>query len=110
MFKPLGFSDWRSVTALITGFSAKEAVVSTMAVLTGSSINSLPQVLGQMFTPLEAVSFLTFTLLYTPCVAAISAVRREMGSGLSALVVVFYQLAVAWVMAFIVYNVGLLIF
>lgn len=110
VFKPLGFGNWRSVTALITGFSAKEAVVSTMAVLTGSSINSLPQVLGQMFTPLEAVSFLTFTLLYTPCVAAISAVRREMGSGLSALVVVFYQLAVAWVMAFIVYNVGLLIF
>lgn len=107
-FAPIGFSDWRASTALITGFTAKEAVVSTMAVLTGSSISNLSQVLGGMFTPLQAFSFLTFTLLYTPCVAAIAAVRREMGSGLAAWAVVAYQIFVAWVVSFLVYNIGTL--
>lgn len=109
-FEPIGFKDWRAATALITGFTAKEAVVSTMAVLMGSSISNLPEVLGGMFTPLQAFSFLTFTLLYTPCVAAIAAVRREMGSGIAAVAVVVYQIFVAWVIAFLVYNIGGLFF
>lgn len=109
-FAPIGFSDWRASTALITGFTAKEAVVSTMAVLMGSSISDLSEVLGGMFTSLQAFSFLTFTLLYTPCVAAIAAVRREMGSGVAAVAVAAYQIFVAWVVAFLVYNIGGLFF
>ena len=109
-FAPIGFSDWRASTALITGFTAKEAVVSTMAVLTGSSVGNLPQVLGGMFTTLQAFSFLTFTLLYTPCVAAIAAVRREMGSGVAAVAVAAYQIFVAWVVSFLVYSIGGLFF
>lgn len=110
LFRPLGFGDWRAATALITGFSAKEAVVSTLAVLTGSSVADLGTVLGGMFTPLSAASFLAFTLLYTPCVAAIAAVKREMGSGWSAFVMVLMQCFAAWVVSFAVYNVGTLIF
>lgn len=109
LFRPLGFGDWRAATALITGFSAKEAVVSTLAVLTGSSVADLGTVLGGMFTPLSAASFLVFTLLYTPCVAAIAAVKREMGSGWSAFVMVLMQCFAAWVVSFAVYNVGMLI-
>ncbi len=108
-FAPLGFSDWRTSTALLTGFSAKEAVVSTLAVLTGTSVAGLPEALHSMFTPLTAFSFLTFTLLYTPCVAAISAVRREMGSSRSAVGVVIMQTSIAWVVAFVVYHIGLLL-
>ncbi|MDE7303737.1 MAG: ferrous iron transport protein B [Oscillospiraceae bacterium] len=110
LFRPLGFGDWRAATALITGFSAKEAVVSTLAVLTGSSVADLGTVLGGMFTPLSAASFLVFTLLYTPCVAAIAAVKREMNSGWSAFVMVLVQCFAAWVVSFAVYNVGALIF
>lgn len=110
LFRPLGFGDWRAATALITGFSAKEAVVSTLAVLTGSSVADLGTVLGGMFTPLSAASFLAFTLLYTPCVAAIAAVKREMGSSWSAFVMVLMQCFAAWVVSFAVYNVGSLIF
>ena len=76
LFAPLGFTDWRVSTALITGFTAKEAVVSTLAVLTGTSVSNLPDALAKLFTPLTAWSYLTFTLLYTPCVAAINAVRH----------------------------------
>ena len=100
IFMPLGFSDWRVSTSLITGFTAKEAVVSTLAVLTGTSIATLPQALSGLFTPLAAASFLVFTLLYTPCVAAIGAVKREMGSGWHALAVAAFQTTVAWIMAF----------
>ena len=107
LFAPLGFGDWRVSTALITGFSAKEAVVSTLAVLTGSSLTTLPQALGGMFTPLTAFVFLTFTLLYTPCVAAIAAVRREMGSAKAAAGVALAQCAIAWGVAFVVRCIGL---
>ncbi|MBW7571781.1 ferrous iron transport protein B [Caproiciproducens faecalis] len=110
LFAPLGFTDWRVSTALITGFTAKEAVVSTLAVLTGTSVSNLPAALAQLFTPLTAWSYLTFTLLYTPCVAAISAVRREMNSTKNAVAMVFYQTGVAWIVAFLVYHIGLLIF
>ena len=106
IFAPLGFGDWRASTALLTGFTAKEAVVSTFAVLTGTNTANLPVALAGIFSPLAALSFLVFTLLYTPCVAAVSAVRREMNSGKAALAVAFFQSAVAWVAAFLVYQIG----
>lgn len=110
LFGTLGFSDWRVSTALITGFTAKEAVVSTLSVLTGTSIANLSGVLGSMFSGLSAASFLVFTLLYTPCVAAIAAVKREMQSGVKAAVIVVMQCAVAWLVSFFVYQIGGLIF
>lgn len=106
VFAPLGFGDWRASTALLTGFTAKEAVVSTFAVLTGTNTANLPVALAGIFSPLAALSFLVFTLLYTPCVAAVSAVRREMNSGKAALAVAFFQSAVAWAAAFLVYQIG----
>ena len=109
IFNPLGFGDWRMVTALISGFTAKEAVVSTLAVLLGTSMAELDLALTSIFTPLAAVSFLVFTLLYTPCVASIATIRRELDSGLKAFGVVLLQCAVAWVAAFIVYNIGALL-
>ena len=109
VFAPLGFGDWRMVTALISGFSAKEAVVSTMAVLLGTSVAHLSGSLSSVFTPLTAVSFLVFTLLYTPCVAAVATIRRELGSGLKTLGVVLMQCAVAWICALIVYHLGALL-
>lgn len=109
LFAPLGFGDWRAATALITGFTAKEAVVSTLAVLTGSSTATLPMALGQMFTPLSAGSFLVFTLLYTPCVAAIAAVKRELGGAWAAIQVAFCQSAIAWLVAFLFYHIGRLL-
>ena len=106
VFAPLGFSDWRVSTALITGFTAKEAVVSTLSVLTGTATSNLSAVLSDMFSGVSVVSFLVFTLLYTPCVAAIAEVKREMGSGLKAALVVVLQCLVAWVVALLVYQVG----
>lgn len=109
LFAPLGFGDWRMVTALISGFTAKEAVVSTLAVLLGTSMAELGSALTAVFTPLTAVSFLVFTLLYTPCVAAVATIRRELGSPLKAFGVVLLQCGVAWLMAFLVFHVGALI-
>ena len=109
IFTPLGFGDWRISTSLITGFTAKEAVVSTMSVLCGTSMSNLPQTLGSFFTPLSAVSFLVFTLLYTPCVAAIAAIRREMDSALQAVGIVIMQCGIAWLVAFGVYRIGRLL-
>ena len=109
IFTPLGFGDWRISTSLITGFTAKEAVVSTMSVLCGTSMSNLPQTLGSFFTPLSAVSFLVFTLLYTPCVAAIAAIRREMDSALQAVGIVVMQCVIAWLVAFGVYRIGSLL-
>lgn len=102
VFEPLGFGDWRVSTALITGFTAKESVVSTMTVLMGTG-----DLMHSIFTPLTAIVFLVFALLYTPCVAAISAVRRELG-GKWAVVVVLLQCMVAWIVAFIVHSVGMM--
>ena len=107
LFTPLGFGDWRVSTALITGFSAKETVVSTLAVLTGSSMAELPQALAGMFSPFTAFVFLVFTLLYTPCVAAIAAVKRELNSGRSAALVALSQCVIAWVIAFAVRLLGM---
>jgi ferrous iron transport protein B len=109
LFVPLGFSDWRVSTALITGFTAKEAVISTLAVLTGSSAAELGNTLNTLFSPLSALSFLVFTLIYTPCAAAIAAVKRELGSVKGAFLVILYQTAAAWFAAFCLYQIGSLI-
>jgi len=105
VFRPLGFEDWRVSTALITGFTAKEAVVSTMSILLGTSMEHLGEALSAVFTPVTAVSFLVFTLLYTPCVAAIAAIRRELASGWKAAGVALLQCTVAWMAAFLVYQI-----
>ena len=101
VFAPLGFGDWRISTALISGFMAKESVVSTLSVLTGSM-----DVIHKILTPASALSLLIFCLLYTPCVAAVSSVKRELG-GKWALVVVVGQCVVAWIMATLVYAICL---
>ncbi len=101
IFKPLGFDDWRISTALITGFTAKESVVSTLTVLLGGNVESLKE----MFNTFSAFVFLIFTLLYTPCVAAIGAVKREIGRK-GAFIVVICQCAIAWLVAFLVYLIG----
>lgn len=103
LLSPLGFGDWRLATALFAGFIAKESVVSTLSVLYGST-----EALLVAISPLSALSFLVFCLLYTPCVAAIASIRRELG-GKWAVAVVFLQCAIAWLCAFIVHLVGILI-
>ncbi len=105
VFAPLGFGDWRVSTALITGFSAKESVVSTLTVLLGGNVSLLPT----LFTPFTAVVFLVFTLLYTPCVAAIATVRREMGGAGAAALTAVSQCVIAWLVAFAVHSLGLIL-
>ena len=94
VFAPLGLGDWRICTALLSGFMAKESVVSTLGVLFGDSI-------GSVLSPVSAASLLVFSLLYTPCVAAVASIRRELG-GKWAVGVVFWQCAVAWIAAMLV--------
>ena len=103
IFAPLGFADWRCATALITGFIAKESVVSTLQILLGTAAVST------LFTAKAALSFLVFTLLYTPCVAAIAAIRRETGSALRAALIALSQCCIAWLAAFAVYQLALLL-
>ena len=103
IFAPLGFGDWRVSTALIAGFMAKESVVSTLSVLFGATENLLA-----VLSPLAAASLLVFCLLYTPCVAAIASVKRELG-GKWALTMVIGQCAVAWVCALVIRLIGLLL-
>ena len=103
IFAPLGFGDWRISTALITGFMAKESVVSTISILFKSTAN-----LVSALSPLAALSLLIFCLLYTPCVAAIASIKRELG-GKWAILVVFGQCLIAWVAAFLVYTIGIII-
>ena len=100
IFAPLGFADWRCATSLISGFIAKESVVSTLEVLLGGTA------IASLFTTRSAVSFLVFTLLYTPCVAAVATIRRELNSTLKTALVVLMQCAVAWVVAFAAYALG----
>jgi ferrous iron transport protein B len=109
IFVPLGFSGWRVSTALITGFIAKEAVISTLAVLTGASITELGGALHTLFSPLSAFSFLIFTLLYTPCVAAVATAKRELGSVKGAVLMILYQTGLAWLAAFCFYQIGSLL-
>lgn len=99
VFAPLGFGDWRVATALLTGLMAKEAVISTLGVLMNVGANLGSAALGGLFTLPSAVSFLVFCLLYTPCVAALAALRRELGSGVN----MISQCCVAWLAAFCVY-------
>lgn len=103
IFAPLGFGDWRVSTALITGFTAKESVVSTLTVLMGGNA----ELVSTLFTPFTAAVFLVFTLLYTPCVAAIATVKREMGGTKAAVATVIIQCAIAWCVAFLINAVGL---
>ena len=102
VFAPLGFGDWRISTALISGFMAKESVVSTLGVLFGTSS------ISTVLTPLAAASLLAFCLLYTPCVAAITSVKRELGTKWAIWVVIF-QCVIAWIVAFIVHTIGMLL-
>ncbi len=106
LFLPLGFGDWRAATALLTGLMAKEGVLASFSILLAPGGLPLPDALRVMFTPLQAVSFLTFTLLYTPCIAAFAAARRELGGLRYALLGALFQCGVAWACAFLVYNVG----
>lgn len=94
IFAPLGFGDWRASTALITGFTAKESVVSTLKVLLGGGA------ITSMFNVKSAIVFLVFTLLYTPCVAAVTSVKRELG-GKWAIGFVVLQCVIAWIVAFL---------
>jgi len=110
VFAPLGFADWRAATALVTGLTAKEAMVSTFAILLGAEdASSAAPLLAEIFTPLSAFAFLTFTLLYMPCAAAMAAMRREMGGWRDASLAMAFQTVTAWIIAFIVYRIGLLI-
>ncbi|PKM71615.1 MAG: ferrous iron transport protein B [Firmicutes bacterium HGW-Firmicutes-16] len=106
VLKPIGFADWRVATALISGFIAKEAVVSTLSVLLNTSTAALGSALSGMFTPLSAISFLVFTLLYTPCVAAVATIKKELNSGIGTVGVVIMQCVIAWLAAFAVYQIG----
>ena len=104
IFKPLGINDWRISTSFITGFMAKESVVSTLSVL----LNGSQEKLSTVFSPLSAFVFLVFSLLYTPCVAAVATVKRELGR-FYAFLVVLIQCSIAWVVAFIVNITGSII-
>ena len=100
VFKPIGFGDWRCATALISGFVAKETVVSTLEVLLGGAA------VTSLFTLRSAVSFLVFTLLYTPCVAAVATIRKEFDSTLKMLGVILMQCSIAWFVAYLAYGIG----
>ncbi len=107
VFKPLGFGDWRASTALITGVTAKESVVSTLTILTNASSDAnLSAALMLMFTPISAFAFLCFTVLYMPCVAAFAATKRELGSWRQAIMVVLFQTLVAYIVAFLIFQIG----
>ena len=107
IFAPLGFNDWRASTALMTGITAKESVVSTLIVLTqSSSTAAFNQALAGIFTPLSAFAFLVFTVLYMPCVAAFAATRRELHSWIQAILTVLFQTGMAYLVAFLIYQIG----
>ncbi|MCR5353425.1 MAG: ferrous iron transport protein B [Clostridiales bacterium] len=109
LFAPLGFSSWKSVTALITGLTAKEAVISTFRVLLESPATTFEAALQGEFSSIAAViSFLTFTLLYMPCVATMAAIKRELGSTLKSAQMMLWQTGIAWICAFVVYRIALL--
>lgn len=106
VFAPLGFGSWQAATSLVTGITAKEVVISTLSVLSGDDGGVT---LSQFFTPLTAYTFLVFCLLYPPCVAALATIRREIDSATSTFTLICYELAVAWIVAFIVRNIGLML-
>ena len=109
LLKPLGISDWRVTTALLTGMSAKETIVSTLSVLTYSSTAAqLHSALISLFTPSSAYSFLVFTLLYTPCMATFATLKKELHSFWLALLFVCIQTCIAYFVAFFVYRLACL--
>ena len=108
LFAPLGFGDWRITTSLVTGFTAKEAVVSTLGILTGAGESGVVASLPGLFTMASAASFLSFTLLYTPCVAAVAAIGRELGGKHRGAFVALMQCVLAWMVSFLVYRAFLL--
>ncbi|MFU0823468.1 MAG: Ferrous iron transport protein B [Clostridium sp.] len=105
IFKPLGFGSWETSMSLLTGFMAKEVVVSTMGVIFG---NDLQTILLQHFNVVSAYAFLVFVLLYTPCITTVATMKKEYGNKMMFFSIV-YQFILAWIAAFIVYNLGLLI-
>lgn len=110
IFEPLGFGDWRASTALMTGITAKESVVSTLTVLTqASNTIALNNALAAIFTPLSAFTFLVFTVLYMPCIAAFAATKRELGSWRQAIATIMFQTGMAYVVAFVLYQIGSLL-
>ncbi len=108
LFAPLGFGDWRAAAALLTGLSAKEAIVSTLAVLAESQTppQTLDEMLTQMFTPLSAFSFAAFCLLYMPCIATLAAVKKALGGFRWALAMLLTQTGLAWLAAFLIWQAG----
>jgi len=107
IFEPLGFGDWRMSTALITGITAKEVVISTLSVLAVDASGSVN--LPKLFSPLTAYTFLVFCLLYPPCIASLATMRKELNSRWSTCGIIAYELGIAWIMAFIVRHIGLLL-
>lgn len=111
IFAPLGFGEWQASVSLLTGLVAKEAVVSTMSVLYGVSASAdLSAILAGVFSPVAAYSFLVFTLLYMPCMSAFATIKRELGGWRWALGATAFQTGLAWLTAFVVYHVGMLLF
>jgi ferrous iron transport protein B len=110
IFTPLGFGDWKAATALISGFISKETIISSFAVLMGTGTTGLTSALSQIFTPLTAFTFLIFTLLYTPCIATITIIKKETHSWLTALGVMIFQILVAWIVAYIIHTILIVIF
>jgi len=108
IFKPAGFGNWQSGVALVTGLGAKEAVIATMATIFGVAEEGveITNAIQSLFTPLSAISFMVFSLLYAPCCAAIGAVKRETNSAKWAWFVVIYTTALAWVVSVLIYQVG----
>lgn len=106
VFRPLGFTDWRIPTSLLSGFPAKEAVISTLSVLLKVDEAGLSSSLSTVFSPVSAISFLVFSLLYTPCAAAIATVKRELSSVKSAVFMIIAQTFIAWCAAYLIYSVG----
>ena len=106
VFTPMGFGDWRTATSLIAGFSAKEAVVSTLGVLLNVKNGELASVLPGVFSTASACAFLAFTLLYTPCIAAVTTIKKELGSRLKACLVVISQCVIAWLASYLVFSIA----
>lgn len=110
IFTPLGFGEWRASVSILTGIIAKEAVVSTMSVLYGVDLSSLGGLLSTIFSPIAAYAFLVFILLYMPCMSAFATIRREMGGWKWAAGAAAFQTCLAWVVSFLVYQCGNLLF
>ncbi|HHU08156.1 MAG TPA: ferrous iron transport protein B [Clostridiaceae bacterium] len=108
VFRPLGLSDWRIPAALISGFTAKEAVISTLAVMSGATVETLGSTLATLFTTPSAIAFLVYVLIYTPCAAAVTAARNEFGNWRDTWIMIIFQLVTAWIIALIAYGLALL--